>query len=114
MKARQPLHVKLAIAWWVCISSFLGLLLFDLVGFLFAVELVHEWSAFHWHLLAAPSLLVGAVICSIAAWLFKRHHRITRAHFACPTCDYDLRGLAPDAPCPECGRIPLPPPQATS
>lgn len=38
----------------------------------------------------------------LGAWLYRRS-RVRDAH-ACGKCGYDLRGLADDAPCPECGR----------
>jgi hypothetical protein len=33
--------------------------------------------------------------------LIRRHLRRRKHH--CPTCNYNLRGLAPTSPCPECG-----------
>jgi hypothetical protein len=35
--------------------------------------------------------------------LIRRHLRRRRNH--CPTCNYNLRGLAPTSPCPECGCV---------
>jgi len=33
----------------------------------------------------------------------RRRLRSRRGH--CPACNYDRRGLAPDAACPECGKV---------
>lgn len=37
----------------------------------------------------------------------RRHLRLRRNH--CPKCNYNLRGLAPNTPCPECGKSNAPP-----
>jgi hypothetical protein len=60
-------------------------------------------------------LLLDTAIYSILVWVFcggafhaglryRRHLRLRRNH--CPTCNYNLRGLSPSSPCPECGRSP--------
>jgi hypothetical protein len=52
---------------------------------------------------AANSLLTAGLFFAIvqsAAWA---RHRWSRTHDRCTACAYDRRGLAPDAPCPECG-----------
>ena len=42
-------------------------------------------------------------------WLaFSQARTLTRRiRGRCPACNYDLRGLAPGTPCPECGRAPV-------
>jgi hypothetical protein len=41
-------------------------------------------------------------------YLFLRDRRAARLAKtnSCPHCDYNLTGLAPNSPCPECGRGP--------
>lgn len=54
-------------------------------------------------LLSALFLLPGAVLVIKSA----RARRVQRREpWACPTCDYDRRNLAPGAKCPECGAPP--------
>ncbi len=53
---------------------------------------------------AANSLLFAAA-WSLILWVprvAQRQLRLRRGH--CPHCDYNLKGLAPDNKCPECGR----------
>lgn len=103
----MPLHRRLALIGWTCAALFIAILVSDQACKLLHMPRVEQWPFFGAPLtLLALPLVAGTVLCSIAASLFKRHHRITRAHFTCPTCDYDRRGLSLDAPCPECGAAP--------
>src|SRR5690606_16427710 len=47
-----------------------------------------------------PSLLMAVV----SAILFRVSRDVSEEHCSC--CRYDLRGLRPGTPCPECGRPP--------
>lgn len=71
-----------------------------------------------------PGMLVNALLYGAALglfwvtirWVYRRRHR---EPWQCRKCRYDLRGLPPDTPCPECGRAPTtssssePPPSTT-
>jgi hypothetical protein len=62
-----------------------------------------EWSY------AIPLWLPFAVTASVATVLWRNdvlRLRRERAHL-CPLCGYDLRGLACDVVCPECGSKPI-------
>jgi hypothetical protein len=52
-----------------------------------------------WLLVAPPGLM------ALVAWMPAVAHRLRRKPFQC-ACGYDRRGLAADAPCPECGTTP--------
>ncbi len=57
-----------------------------------------------WSGLAANAVIYACVLgLFFPAWssLVRRHRRRRRNH--CPACNYDRKGLATDAPCPECG-----------
>jgi hypothetical protein len=55
-----------------------------------------------WSVAAAVSIISGA------AWF--GHCRRVVARCACPSCNYDLSGLPPGSPCPECATKPPAPP----
>ena len=69
------------------------------------------WTALHpgfWlHIpLLAPILLATAGVTLLWRWDLRSRRRAGH----CPSCNYDHRGLAPNAPCPECGTAnPKPP-----
>ena len=46
-------------------------------------------------------LLLTTPLC-LALWWPDLRRRIPPGH--CPNCRYDLRGLPPNSPCPECGK----------
>jgi hypothetical protein len=63
-----------------------------------------------WPFVAAAVLfaVAGCLIAIVARRVREQHASRMKV---CRRCDYDLRGLPPDSPCPECGRT-NPPPRA--
>lgn len=57
--------------------------------------------AIHYWLLTLPCAIATAL-----TWLPVLTSPRRKRAGLCPTCAYDRRGLAPDAPCPECGTTP--------
>jgi hypothetical protein len=51
-----------------------------------------------------PAAAFAASFLSLA-WLDRRAQRLVRQG-RCQSCNYDRRGLAPNAKCPECGTVP--------
>jgi hypothetical protein len=51
-----------------------------------------------------PLLLAPATVCMLGWW--RGWHRHRPGH--CPSCRYDLSGLPPGSPCPECAAAPPP------
>ena len=54
---------------------------------------------------AVPLWMPLAATLIPGGWLAIRHRRRSGC---CPQCNYDLAGLEPGTPCPECGRSPRP------
>lgn len=54
------------------------------------------------HTLVFPLWPLIVLFSMLAGWLARTQRRL-RDPVACPACGYSLAGLAPDAPCPECG-----------
>jgi hypothetical protein len=61
----------------------------------------YEWST-NLKTLAIPIWIPFLVAAAPTAYLWW-HDRRGGGAGLCPKCRYDLTGLAPDAPCPECG-----------
>jgi hypothetical protein len=57
-----------------------------------------------WLPLWIPALI--ALALTFAAW--RSHGRTNRGASLCPSCNYDLSGLPPGSPCPECAGNPHP------
>ncbi len=57
-----------------------------------------------WRGLAADTLVYGAAWASLLAAPRAIRRAVRRRCGRCPRCGYDLTGLQPGAPCPECGR----------
>jgi hypothetical protein len=59
-----------------------------------------------WHIempLWIPAALLAAL--ALPMWWSVLHRRRAARAGTCPRCRYDLSGLPPGAPCPECGRL---------
>lgn len=55
--------------------------------------------------LTIPTWNLAAPLAACTWLLARRHRRLSRLeNHQCPTCGYTLTGIAPTAPCPECGR----------
>ena len=57
-----------------------------------------------------PLWIPWIAICGLLGYLCidRRIERQRRLRQHCEKCDYPRLGLAPDAPCPECGSLPAP------
>ncbi len=51
----------------------------------------------------------GICLAIPALWLIRANRKFVQAENACRACGYSLLGLAPNSPCPECGKSPPPP-----
>jgi hypothetical protein len=62
------------------------------------------------HSVLIPLWIPLVVVAAATALLWTADRRGTQRESGgrCPKCQYDRRGLAPDAKCPECGTIPTP------
>lgn len=63
-----------------------------------------DHGAYMWFGLAFDIFTIGPLLL----WAILERRKPVPAS-ACPGCAYDLAGLAPEAPCPECGRKPASP-----
>ncbi len=52
---------------------------------------------------ALDTALAAGVLLGVVEGLASARRRVRRARGRCPSCNYDRRGLAADAACPECG-----------
>ena len=69
---------------------------------------VQRFNVMGYPLVAIPTWPAAVVLLSTAALVMKNPVRaaLRRRRGACLACGYDRRGLAPQAPCPECGTVP--------
>lgn len=51
-----------------------------------------------------PIFVLVPAVCATASWVNWLNRRRAERVGRCQTCNYDLRGLPPAAPCPECGQ----------
>lgn len=60
--------------------------------------------------IAVPLWIPWACCFPFAFWFYRDHRREKRRRMTgcCPACGYSRLGLAPGAPCPECGTLPTP------
>ena len=56
--------------------------------------------------LRVPLWMPGPVFATISSIAWRLDCRDRRRGHLCPSCGYDLAGLAPSRPCPECGKMP--------
>jgi hypothetical protein len=56
------------------------------------------------YVLDAPLWPVGLASLGLSACAWRRRQR--QGPSSCPSCRYDLSGLPPGSPCPECARLP--------
>jgi hypothetical protein len=62
-----------------------------------------------WALYATASLWPIGLAAGTAAVLGVVGRTAHMSHPTCPSCSYDLSGLPPGSPCPECAAVPAPP-----
>jgi len=57
-----------------------------------------------------PLWIPWVVVLGLCSLMHRDHRRekMRRLNGCCPGCGYSRVGLAPDAPCPECGTLPTP------
>ena len=72
-----------------------------------ALALRPVWAGVRGHQRRLASLPLWIPLAAVAAptWLLRRRLRRLAKGGACPACGYDLAGLAPAVPCPECGEL---------
>lgn len=69
-----------------------------------------------WHIpgsfvvLIIPLWMPWLVALGFSVWFYRDHQREKQQRLlgCCPACGYSRLGLAPGAPCPECGTLPTP------
>lgn len=79
-------------------ANYFPVVTFSFRGNMYAVPLEPAWPAF-----AADTAIYTVLWVAALAGFAELRRRRRRALGKCPNCLYNLRGLPPGSPCPECG-----------